>query len=162
METPKMAEVAHIGQSVIVKGELSGSEDLFVDGRVEGNIELKGNSLTVGPHGQLRANVNARNAVVHGKLEGNVRASERIELTKSAVLVGDIFAQRISIEDGAYFKGKVDIQTEAPKSVTHPAGIEPEQTKSVAVPATAAAATSSGSVPSVGGVKTQVTEPKKF
>ena len=65
--------IAHIGRSVVVKGELSGSEDLYVDGQVEGIIELKGNSLTIGPNGQLRADVNAKNVVVHGKLEGNVR-----------------------------------------------------------------------------------------
>ena len=120
METPRTAEVAHIGRSVVVKGELSGSEDLYVDGRVEGTIELQGNSLTVGPNGQLKADVNARNVAIHGKLEGNVRASERVELTKSAVTIGDISAHRIAIEDGAFFKGKVDIQTEAPKPASQP------------------------------------------
>ena len=112
METPKTAEFAHIGKSVIIKGELSGSEDLYVDGQVEGNIELHGNSLTVGPHGQVRANVNAKSVIVQGKLEGSVRATDRTELRKSAVITGDIATQRISIEDGAYFKGKVDIQKE--------------------------------------------------
>src|ERR1700692_2777789 len=94
MDASKTAEFAHIGKSVVVKGELSGSEDLYVDGQVEGTIELKGNSLTIGPNGQLRADVNAKNVVVHGKLEGNVRATERVELKKSAVAVGDIFSQR--------------------------------------------------------------------
>ena len=169
METPKSAEVAHIGRSVFIKGELSGSEDLYVDGQVEGKIELKDNSLTVGPNGQLRANVNAKNVSVNGKLEGNVRASERIELTKSAVLIGDIFAQRIAIEDGAYFKGKVDIQREAPHSTPQPAaksepagvsGNGPEQVKSTVTPP--AATVSSGSGPALGGGKTPVTELKKF
>jgi cytoskeletal protein CcmA (bactofilin family) len=116
METPKTTEVAHIGKSVIIKGELSGSEDLYVDGQVEGNIELHGNSLTVGPHGQVRANVNAKSVIVQGKLEGSVRATDRTELRKSAVITGDIATQRISIEDGAYFKGKVDIQKEGTPS----------------------------------------------
>ncbi len=110
METPKTAEFAHIGKSVIIKGELSGSEDLYVDGQVEGSIELSGNRLIIGPHGQVRANVNAKGVIVQGKLDGNIRASERAELTKSAIAVGDIVTQRIAIEEGAFFKGKVDIQ----------------------------------------------------
>jgi cytoskeletal protein CcmA (bactofilin family) len=123
METPKTTEFAHIGKSVIIKGELSGSEDLYVDGQVEGSIELAGNRLIIGPHGQVRANVNAKGVTVQGKLDGNIRASERAELTKSAVAVGDIITQRIAIEEGAYFKGKVDIQkdtttkTDAAKTV---------------------------------------------
>jgi cytoskeletal protein CcmA (bactofilin family) len=115
METPK-TEFAHIGKSVIIKGELSGSEDLYIDGQVEGSIELSGNRLIIGPHGQVRANVNAKGVVVQGKLDGNIRASERAELTKSAVAVGDIVAQRVAIEEGAYFKGKVDIQRDVAKT----------------------------------------------
>lgn len=110
------AEFALIGKSVIIKGELSGSEDLYVDGQVEGSIELLGNNLTVGPNGLVKANVNAKGVVVQGKLEGNVRASDRAELTKSAVAIGDIATQRLAIEDGAYFKGKVDIQREGAKT----------------------------------------------
>ena len=116
METPKTAEFAHIGKSVIIKGELSGSEDLYVDGQVEGSIELHGNRLIIGPHGQVRANVNAKGVIVQGKLEGNIRAAERAELTKSAIAVGDIVTQRVAIEEGAYFKGKVDIQKETAKT----------------------------------------------
>jgi cytoskeletal protein CcmA (bactofilin family) len=112
MDTPKTTEVAHIGKSVIIKGELSGSEDLYIDGQVEGKIELQGNSLTVGPNGQVRANVNAKSVVVQGKVDGSIRATDRTELRKTAVITGDIATQRISIEDGAYFKGKVDIQKE--------------------------------------------------
>jgi len=118
METPRMSDMAHIGKSVIVKGELSGSEDLYVDGQVEGTIELQGNSLTVGPNGQVKANVNAKGVVVQGKLEGNIRATERAALTKSAVVVGDIVALRVLIEDGAYFKGRVDVQRESSQAVT--------------------------------------------
>ena len=121
METPKTVEFAHIGKSVIIKGELSGSEDLYVDGQVEGSIELSGNKLIIGPHGQVRANVNAKGVVVQGKLEGNIRASERAELTKSAIAVGDIVTQRVAIEEGAYFKGKVDIQREMSKTDGKPA-----------------------------------------
>jgi cytoskeletal protein CcmA (bactofilin family) len=121
MDTPKNTEFAHIGKSVIIKGELSGSEDLFVDGVVEGTIELRGNSLVIGPNGQVKGSVHAKGVVVQGKLDGNIRATLRAELRKSAVVVGDIFTQRIAIEEGAYFKGKVDIQQEAANPVSTPA-----------------------------------------
>jgi cytoskeletal protein CcmA (bactofilin family) len=110
METPKAGEFAHIGKSVIIRGELSGSEDLYVDGQVEGSIELQGNDLIIGPDGRVKANVNAKGVVVQGKLEGNIHASDRAELHKSAIAIGDIATQRVAIEDGAYFKGRVDIQ----------------------------------------------------
>jgi cytoskeletal protein CcmA (bactofilin family) len=107
------AEVAHIGKSVVVRGELSGSEDLYLDGEVEGSIELREHHLTIGPHGKVRASVNARDVVVHGELNGNVHGTERVELKKSAVLTGDIVTQRIVIEDGAVFKGSIDTQRAA-------------------------------------------------
>lgn len=107
------ADVAHIGKSVIVKGELSGSEDLFLDGEVEGNIDLQEHNLTIGPHGRVRANVRAKDVVVHGKVDGNIHGTDRVELKRSAVLTGDISTQRIVIEDGAYFKGAIDIKKDA-------------------------------------------------
>jgi cytoskeletal protein CcmA (bactofilin family) len=112
------ADIAHIGKSVLIKGELSGSEDLYLDGEVEGSIELKQHSLTIGPHGRVKANVHAREVIVHGKVEGNVRGDEKVELKKSSVLLGDIATQRIAIEEGAYFKGGIDIQKDG-KSETH-------------------------------------------
>ena len=120
MDTPKTldsarTDLANIGKSVVIKGELSGSEDLYLDGQVEGSIEMAGNRLTIGPNGKVKANVTARSAVVQGRLEGNVRASDRVDLKQSAIVLGDIATQRISIEEGAYFKGGVDIQREAPK-----------------------------------------------
>ncbi|MGB8887585.1 MAG: polymer-forming cytoskeletal protein [Candidatus Korobacteraceae bacterium] len=107
-------EIATIGKSVVVKGELSGSEDLIVDGEVEGSITLRGQSLTIGPNGRVRANIEARNVIVHGRLDGNIHASDRVELRKSASLTGDISTARISIEDGAFFKGGIDIQKPEP------------------------------------------------
>ena len=104
------SEMAHIGKSVLIKGELSGSEDLYLDGEVEGSVELKEHSLTVGPHGRVRANIHAREIVVHGKVDGNIIADDRVELKKSAVLAGDVATQRIVIEDGAFFKGAIDIK----------------------------------------------------
>ncbi|MGA7459751.1 MAG: polymer-forming cytoskeletal protein [Candidatus Korobacteraceae bacterium] len=108
------SEVATIGKSVVVKGELSGSEDLIVDGEVEGSITLRGQSLTVGPNGRVRANIEARNVIVHGRVDGNIHASDRVDLRKSATLSGDISTARISIEDGAFFKGGIDIQKPEP------------------------------------------------
>lgn len=102
----------------MVKGELSGSEDLYVDGQVEGSISLRGQSLTVGPNGRVRANIEARNVVIHGTVDGDVHATDRVELRKSASLTGDISTLRIAIEDGAYFKGTIDIQK--PETVTKP------------------------------------------
>lgn len=100
---------AHLGKSVMIKGEVSGSEDLYLDGQVEGSIDLKGNRLTLGPNGRVKANLTARSAVIHGKLEGNITATDRVDLKQSAVVTGDIVTQRISIDEGAFFKGGVDI-----------------------------------------------------
>ena len=120
METPKApdtagAEMTLIGKSVVIKGELSCGEDLYIDGQVEGTIDPKGNRLTIGPHGRVKANVIACSVVVQGKLDGNVQASDRVDLKQSAVVTGDIAARRISIDEGAYFKGRVNIQRETPK-----------------------------------------------
>jgi cytoskeletal protein CcmA (bactofilin family) len=116
MSAPLSGDLAQIGKSVVIKGELSGSEDLYVDGQVEGSISLKNFSLTVGPNGQVKASVEAKVLVVQGKLEGNVVVSDRVELRKSAIITGDITTQRISIEEGAYLRGKVDIQGKADKA----------------------------------------------
>jgi cytoskeletal protein CcmA (bactofilin family) len=113
MDAVKSDGFAHIGKSVVIKGELSGSEDLFVDGTVEGTVELPANALVIGPNGQARASVNAKSVTVQGKVDGNIRATERVELRKSAVITGDIAAQRIAIEEGAFFKGKVETQEAA-------------------------------------------------
>ncbi len=110
METTKAVEAAHIGKSVIIKGELSGSEDLYIDGQVEGKINLDGNNLTIGPHGQVRADVTAKGLVIQGKVDGKLSATDRTELRSSAVATGDITTARISIEEGAFFKGKLDVQ----------------------------------------------------
>lgn len=114
------AEVAHIGKSVKVKGELSGSEDLYFDGEAEGSVDLQDNTLTIGPNGRIRAALVAREIVVHGKVEGNVCASEKVELKRSCTLIGDISTKRIVIEDGAFFKGAIDIQKEGKPEVRKP------------------------------------------
>jgi cytoskeletal protein CcmA (bactofilin family) len=106
-------EVARIGKSIVIKGELSCSEDLYIDGRVEGTIDPKGNRLTVGPNGNVKADVTACVVVVQGTLEGNIHASDRVDLKESAIVVGNIATQRISIDEGAYLKGSVNIEKEA-------------------------------------------------
>ena len=110
--------LANIGKSVTIKGELSGNEDIYVDGQLEGSIQLPGNSITVGPNGRVKANITARNLTVGGTLDGNVHASERTELRKTAVVNGDVQTRRIAIEEGAYFKGKLEILTETKASAS--------------------------------------------
>ncbi len=119
METPKAPETARgemivIGKSFVIKGELSCSEDLYIDGQVEGTIDPKGNCLTIGPNGRVKANVTACSVVVQGKLEGNIQASDRVDLKQSAVVMADIATQHISIDEGVYFKGSINVQKEAP------------------------------------------------
>lgn len=155
MDTPKTAEFAHIGKSVVVKGDLTGSEDLYVDGQVEGSIDLQGNSLTVGPNGQIRANVSAKTVIVQGKLEGNINATERVDFRKSAIAVGDVITQRVAIEEGAYFKGKVDIS----KAETSRSEFKADYGPGSSV-ANRAAAGAGSPIPVVTG-KTPVTDIKK-
>ena len=146
-DAPRSVDVATIGKSVVVKGELSGSEDLYVDGEVEGSIALRGQSLTVGPNGRVHANIEARNVIVHGRVDGNIKASDRVELRKSASLSGDISTARVAIEDGAFFKGSIDIQKPEPAP-----RIEPKPPAVAATPAPVATPATQGSL----------LEPKKF
>jgi cytoskeletal protein CcmA (bactofilin family) len=101
---------ATIGKSLIIKGEVSGSESLYIDGKIEGAINLPGNRVTIGRNGQVAANIMAREVVVLGKVRGNVHASDRIDIRNEGSLTGDVIAARIAIEDGAFFKGGIDIR----------------------------------------------------
>src|SRR5215471_11904510 len=115
-ETELSRGAASIGKSVTIKGQIFSREDLVVDGEIEGAIELNDHRLTVGPNGRVRAGIKAREIVVLGAIEGNVEALDKIDIRKDAKLVGDIKTARIIIEDGAYFKGSIDIvKTEQPK-----------------------------------------------
>jgi cytoskeletal protein CcmA (bactofilin family) len=109
-------EQATIGKSLVIKGEVTGSEALYIDGRVEGSINLPGNRVTVGRNGVVSANINAREVVVIGKVKGNMTASDRVDIRNEGSLTGDVIAARISIEDGAYFKGGIDIQKPSQKA----------------------------------------------
>lgn len=100
---------AVLGKSVIVKGQIFSREDLTIDGEVEGTVELQEHRLTIGPNGKVRASVKARELVVLGTVHGDVETTDKIDIRKDAKLVGDIRTARIVIEDGAYFKGNIDI-----------------------------------------------------
>ena len=114
--TTTTADQATIGKSLVIKGEVTGSESLYIDGRVEGSINLPGNRVTVGRNGVVAANISAREIVVLGKVRGNLAASDRVDIRGEGSLTGDVVAQRISIEDGAYFKGGIDIRKPGQKA----------------------------------------------
>ncbi len=101
---------ATIGKGLFIKGEINGSESLFIDGKVEGSINLPGNRGTVGRNGQVAASITAREIVVLGKVRGNMTATDRVDIRAEGSLSGDVAAARISIEDGAFFKGGIDIR----------------------------------------------------
>src|SRR5580692_11507112 len=110
MTATTTADQATIGKSLVIKGEVTGSESLYIDGRVEGSINLAGNRVTIGRNGVVAANINAREIVVLGKVRGNLTASDRVDIRSDGSLTGDVVAARISIEDGAFFKGGIDIR----------------------------------------------------
>jgi cytoskeletal protein CcmA (bactofilin family) len=109
---------ARIGKSVVIRGEVKGSEDLFVDGRIEGTISLSDSRLTIGANAVLAADLTARDVVVLGQVQGNVNASGRVELRAGCQLIGDVRAMRLAIEDNAVFRGKVDLTQGATSGIT--------------------------------------------
>jgi cytoskeletal protein CcmA (bactofilin family) len=129
---------ATIGKAVKVNGQITSQEDLYVDGDVEGTVELVQHKLTIGPNGRVHAAIKAREVVALGNIQGNVEASDKIEIRKDAKLVGDIKTARIIIEDGAYFKGSIDIVKPEPKAAPAPTP-RPAQSAGPAAPAQNAA-----------------------
>src|ERR1700759_5504101 len=126
LETPRPAassvgEQASISKGLSIKGEITGTESLFIDGKVEGSISIPGNRVTVGKNGVVSASINAREIVVLGKLKGNVTATDRVDIRAEGALTGDVAAARISIEDGAFFKGGIDIRKPDAKPAPAPA-----------------------------------------
>jgi cytoskeletal protein CcmA (bactofilin family) len=105
-----VGDQATISKGLILKGDVSGSESLFIDGKIEGSIALPGNRVTVGRNGQVAASIAAREIVILGKVQGNISATDRVEIRAEGSLTGDVTAARISIEDGAFFKGGIDIK----------------------------------------------------
>lgn len=107
MKPPEGSTV--IGKSVTIRGEMSGEEDLFMDGAIEGTIQLSDGRLTIGPNARVQADLQARDVIVYGRVDGKVRATGRIELRDSAAVRGDLFAERLSIEENATVKGRVEL-----------------------------------------------------
>ena len=122
-------DVVNIGKSVVIKGELNGSEDLTVEGHVEGKIELKEHVLTIGPHGRIKAEIFAKSVVVLGEVTGNILASEKVDIRDNGSVDGNIISPRVAIAEGAHFRGSVDMQRkaevskapDAPKAEVRPA-----------------------------------------
>ncbi len=127
------ADQASISKGLFIKGEITGSESLFIDGKVEGSINLNGNRVTVGRNGQVAASITAREVVVLGKVRGNVTATDRVDIRAEGALTGDVAAARISIEDGAFFKGGIDIRKPDSKPAGAPVSA-PEVLKPAATP----------------------------
>ena len=116
---------ARIGKSVLIRGEVKGSEDLFVDGRVEGTISLSESRLTIGPNAVLAADLTAKDVLVQGQVQGNIFATGRVELRAGCQVVGDVRALRLAIEDNAVFRGKVDLTQGQANSRTPESGAAP-------------------------------------
>jgi cytoskeletal protein CcmA (bactofilin family) len=108
------------GRSLAVKGDVSGNEDLTIFGQFEGTINVQGHCLTIGPEGKVRAEIQAARVVIHGSVHGNISVRERVEIYKSGHVVGDLIAPGISIEDGAYFKGKIEILRDGEQESSSP------------------------------------------
>jgi len=101
--------VVNIGKSVVIKGELNGSEDLTIEGHVEGKIELRDHVLTIGPNGKIKAELFAKAVVVLGEVKGNITATEKVDIRENGAVDGDITAPRVAIAEGAHFRGSVDM-----------------------------------------------------
>ena len=137
MSTTPSGSTARLGASLHIKGEISGNEDLHIDGSVEGLVQLDDRKLTVGATAKLTADVVAREVVVYGSVKGNLRARDRIEIKKDGSVIGDLTTARIMIEDGAYFKGSIEIDRTASKSddLDKPAYSRPATVSSTTTPA---------------------------
>ena len=125
-------DMVNIGKSVVIKGELSGSEDLTIEGHVEGRIDLRENVLTIGPNGKIKAEVFAKAVVVLGEVTGNVTASEKVDIRDNGSVDGDIASPRVAIAEGAHFRGSVDMQragqkAQQPQQQAKPAENKPQQ-----------------------------------
>ena len=133
-------DLVNIGKSVVIKGELSGSEDLTIEGQVEGKIELKDHLLTIGPNARIKAQVFAKTVIVLGEVNGNVSASEKVEIRDGGSVDGDVVSPRVAIAEGAHFRGSVDMQKKAGSvSTTASSSVKPAPAPAVAQAAQPAA-----------------------
>jgi cytoskeletal protein CcmA (bactofilin family) len=126
--------MVNIGKSVVIKGDLTASEDLTIEGQVEGKIELRQNVLTIGPNGKIQAQIFAKGVVVLGEVRGNITASERVDIRDNGSVDGDLSAPRVSIADGAHFRGSIDMQ----RAGAGTAGAKPDAKPAADVKPTAA------------------------
>jgi len=149
-------DIVNIGKSVVIKGELNGSEDLTIEGHVEGTIQLRENVLTIGPNGRIKAQVFAKAVIVLGEVTGNVTASDKVDIRDNGSVDGDIVAPRVAIAEGAHFRGSVDMQRkggqpkEAPKPAQPQASSQPTPQPAAASAPVAAAPVGAGSGQRVG------------
>jgi cytoskeletal protein CcmA (bactofilin family) len=131
----------NIGKSVVIKGELNGSEDLTIEGQVDGKIELRQNVLTIGPNGRIKAQVFAKSVIILGEVTGNVTATEKVDIRDNGSVDGDIAAPRVAIAEGAHFRGSIDMQRTAgkpePKADAKPAAQAAAAQPGAAAPAAA-------------------------
>lgn len=131
--TPAKERIINIGRSVSIKGELTGDEDLTIEGRVEGQVKLRDHNLVIGPNGEIKGEISAKNLTVNGRVVGNISAGHLVEIKASGSVIGDIESARISIADGGHFKGSVDLQRssgtreERHSSEPQPAEVNAEQ-----------------------------------
>jgi cytoskeletal protein CcmA (bactofilin family) len=142
-------DIVNIGKSVVIKGELTGSEDLTIEGHVEGKIELRENVLTIGPNGKIKAQIFAKAVIVLGEVTGNVSATEKVDIRDNGSVEGDIVSPRVAIAEGAMFRGSVDMQRASKAAQTKASAQgEPkgEKTPVAANSPAAAAAPAQGSV----------------
>ncbi len=140
-------EQATIGRSLVIKGEVSGAEPLYIDGRVEGSITLADNRVTIGRNGSVVANISAREVVIMGNVKGNIQCTDRLDIRSEGSLTGDVETQRISVEDGAVVKGSVEVRHGAQKnekSQAHAKSSESAKSGSTEQPKAAAAAAGAG------------------
>jgi cytoskeletal protein CcmA (bactofilin family) len=114
-------DIVNIGKSVVIKGELNGSEDLTVEGHVEGKVELKDHVLTIGPHGRIKAEIFAKAVIVLGEVTGNILASEKVDIRDNGSVDGNIISPRVAIAEGAHFRGSVDMQRKDSPTAAAPA-----------------------------------------
>lgn len=134
-------DIVNIGKSVVIKGELNGSEDLTIEGHVEGTIQLKEHVLTIGPNGRIKAQVFAKSVIVLGEVTGNVTASDKVDIRDNGSVDGDIVSPRVAIAEGAHFRGTVDMQRKggaAPQAQGKPATPPTAATEKQSQPATGA------------------------
>ena len=129
-------DIVNIGKSVVIKGELNGSEDLTIEGHVEGTIQLRDHVLTIGPNGRIKAQVFAKSVIVLGEVTGNVTASDKVDIRDNGSVDGDIVSPRVAIAEGAHFRGSVDMQRKA--AAAQPQAVKPAQPQAAPAPAPAA------------------------